>query len=337
MIDIGDFGPDLSLHDQHGNLRALYSQDIAGVSNALFFIDDKTQDGLEVALATIVRGFSANLSRPVAITRLMPEQALASATAVGIDFPVLSDPDAAMMTAIAGGRPSRPFAAAVFDRNGRLLGAGIDDNLGNLIGGAAEMCTAQAALYEPGVQTNQAPVLLIPRALEEAECSHLIEFWEAGEKRRNEISSGKPGDNASGASADVKRRADVLVPQDDNPTNNMIRNRVSRRIVPEMAKAFNFEPKAYDIGRVGCYDAADNGFFRAHRDTLSSDQADPRKFALSLNLNDDFTGGALRFPEYGERVYSPPKGGGVIFSCSLLHEAMPVESGRRFGLFLFFN
>ena len=99
----------------------------------------------------------------------------------------------------------------------------------------------------------------------------MIEFCEAGKKRRNEISSGKPGDNTSGASADVKRRADVLVPQDDNPTNNMIRNRVSRRIVPEMAKASNFEPKAYDIGRIGSHDAADNGFFRAHRVPFSSD------------------------------------------------------------------
>ena len=79
------------------------------------------------------------------------------------------------------------------------------------------------------------------------------------------------------------------------------------------------------------------GFFVRTGVPFSSDQADPRKFSLSLNLNDDFTGGALRFPEYGERVYSPPKGGGVIFSCSLLHEAMPVESGRRFGLLLFFN
>ena len=48
-------------------------------------------------------------------------------------------------------------------------------------------------------------------------------------------------------------------------------------------------------------------------------------------------GGALRFPEYGERTYSPPKGGGIIFSCSILHEALPVTSGQRFGLFLFFN
>ena len=273
----------------------------------------------------------------MAVTPMTPDQYVSATKAAGIEFPVLSDPEAAMMTAIAGGRPSRGFAAAVFDRNGRLLAAGVDNDLSQLIGRASEMCTSQAALYEPGVLSSQAPVLLIPRILEEAECAHLMEFWEAGEKRRNEISSGKQGHNVAGASAEVKRRADVLVPQDDNPTNNMIRNRISRRVVPEMTKAFNFTPKAYDIGRIGCYDAADSGFFRPHRDILSSDQDNPRKFALSLNLNEDYTGGALRFPEYGERVYSPPRGGGVIFSCSLLHEALPVESGRRFGLFLFFN
>ena len=337
MIDIGDFGPDLGLRDQHGNVRALYSQDIAGVSNAIFFIQDETTDGLQAALAAIDAGFSAPMSRPMAVTPMTPDQYVSATEAAGIEFPVLSDPEAAMMTAIAGGRPSRGFAAAVFDRNGRLLAAGVDNDLSQLIGRASEMCTGQAALYEPGVLTSQAPVLLIPRILEEAECAHLMEFWEAGEKRRNEISSGKQGHNVAGASAEVKRRADVLVPQDENPTNNLIRNRISRRVVPEMTKAFNFTPKAYDIGRIGCYVAADSGFFRPHRDILSSDQADPRKFALSLNLNDDYTGGALRFPEYGERVYSPPKGGGVIFSCSLLHEALPVESGRRFGLFLFFN
>lgn len=50
----------------------------------------------------------------------------------------------------------------------------------------------------------------------------------------------------------------------------MIRRRISHRIVPEMEKAFNFRPEAYDIGRIGCYDVADSGFFRAHRDILSN-------------------------------------------------------------------
>ena len=43
--------------------------------------------------------------------------------------------------------------------------------------------------------------------------------------------------------------------------------------------------------------------FRAHRDILSNNKNDPRKFALSLNLNDEFTVGGLRFPKYGERLY----------------------------------
>jgi hypothetical protein len=36
-------------------------------------------------------------------------------------------------------------------------------------------------------------------------------------------------------------------------------------------------------------------------------------------------------------AYRPPAGGGVVFSCSLLHEALPVTEGRRFGLFTFFT
>jgi predicted 2-oxoglutarate/Fe(II)-dependent dioxygenase YbiX len=58
---------------------------------------------------------------------------------------------------------------------------------------------------------------------------------------------------------------------------------------------------------------------------------------MSLNLNaGDYDGGYLRFPEYGPLLYRPETGGAVIFSCALLHEAMPVTRGRRFGIFGFF-
>lgn len=203
MIDVGNFGPDISLPDQHGNARALYSQEIAGVSNPLFFVEDQTLDRLEKALSVIASGFSAAMARPLVVTVLSPEQALAAAVAVGTDFSILSDPDANMMTAIAGRRSSRSFGTAVFDRNGRLIGAGIDDSLENLVGRAAKFCAEETALYESGMRTAQAPVLFIPRILEEPECAHLIEFWEAGEKRRNEISSGTAGNNVSNASAEV--------------------------------------------------------------------------------------------------------------------------------------
>jgi predicted 2-oxoglutarate/Fe(II)-dependent dioxygenase YbiX len=57
-----------------------------------------------------------------------------------------------------------------------------------------------------------------------------------------------------------------------------------------------------------------------------------RRFAVSLVLNTgQFEGGSLRFPEFGGRLYSPPEAGGaVVFSCSLLHEAMPVTRGKRY-------
>ena len=59
---------------------------------------------------------------------------------------------------------------------------------------------------------------------------------------------------------------------------------------------------------------------------------------MSLNLNTvEFEGGELWFPEYGRQMYEIGLGTAALFSCSILHEALPVISGRRFGLFTFFS
>lgn len=89
--------------------------------------------------------------------------------------------------------------------------------------------------------------------------------------------------------------------------------------------------------RIGCYDADAGGYFRAHRDNTTPYTAH-RRFALTLNLNTgDYEGGNLKFPEYGPEHYCPDVGGAVVFSCSLLHEAMDVTEGRRFAMFSFFS
>ena len=41
------------------------------------------------------------------------------------------------------------------------------------------------------------------------------------------------------------------------------------------------------------------------------------------------------FPEYGDYRYKPAAGAAVVFSCSLLHEALPVTRGQRFALLSF--
>jgi predicted 2-oxoglutarate/Fe(II)-dependent dioxygenase YbiX len=110
---------------------------------------------------------------------------------------------------------------------------------------------------------------------------------------------------------------------------------IGRRLAPELDRAFNFTRFKFDRFIITCYDAARHDYFRRHRDNQSPSTED-RRFALTLNLNtDEYEGGELIFPEYGNHRYSPPAGGAILFSCSLLHEALPVTRGRRFTLLSF--
>jgi predicted 2-oxoglutarate/Fe(II)-dependent dioxygenase YbiX len=85
---------------------------------------------------------------------------------------------------------------------------------------------------------------------------------------------------------------------------------------------------------VSCYSAEEQGHFRAHRDNTTRGTAH-RRFAVSINLNEDFDGGLIVFPEYGLRGYKPPLGGAVVFSCSLLHAVSTVTRGRRYAFLPF--
>ena len=85
---------------------------------------------------------------------------------------------------------------------------------------------------------------------------------------------------------------------------------------------------------VACYDSAEAAHFRPHRDNTTIGTAH-RRFAVSINLNDDFDGGEVSFPEYGRRSYKAPAGGAVVFSCSLLHAGSTVKRGRRYAFLPF--
>jgi predicted 2-oxoglutarate/Fe(II)-dependent dioxygenase YbiX len=85
---------------------------------------------------------------------------------------------------------------------------------------------------------------------------------------------------------------------------------------------------------VCCYAAEDGGHFRAHRDNTTKGTAH-RRFAVSVNLNEDFDGGEVSFPEFGSRSFKPPRGGAVVFSCSLLHAVSRVTRGHRYAFLPF--
>ena len=336
MLKPGDFAPNFVLPDRQGGPQSIFSQELAGQTIFAFLVNSAS-DFCEHFLPWIESRNKTFLSKKV-----KPLVIASSQTKNYESFKefkkteVLFDLDLRFSESLGFAKPFSTLAVLIVNRNGRIINLLEDCNLGTLLEQLIVYCDAEINCYPPHTISNQTPVLMIPRILEQDECDQFIVHWALGEKRQNEISSGTIEDNKRGSSSEVKRRTDVLVP-DDHTLNKIIQTRINTRVIPELTKAFRFNAKAYDVIRIGCYDSEVKGFFRPHRDTLSDDPENPRKFALSLNLNDEYTGGAIRFPEYGAQTFSPEKGGGIVFSCALLHEALPVESGQRFGIFLFFT
>lgn len=173
-----------------------------------------------------------------------------------------------------------------------------------------------------------APVLVLPRILEPEFCRNLIALYETHGGAESGFMREVAGRTVGLVDSGHKRRKDYEI--DDEAVRAAFRARVNRRLVPEIRKAFQFRVTRIERYIVACYDAADGGHFRAHRDNTTKGTAH-RRFAVSINLNDEFEGGDLWFPEFGSRRYRPPVGGAVVFSCSLLHEATRVTRGVRFA------
>jgi hypothetical protein len=184
----------------------------------------------------------------------------------------------------------------------------------------------------PTVVQAKAPVLLLERVVDPGLCRTLIDYWQRNDKVANQV--GSPHGNVE--NGEVKRRHDVQL--DDPRLFVQLRDCLVRRVVPAILRAFHIGIMVIEAPIVGCYDADCGGRFGRHRDNTSSYTAH-RQFALSLNLNpgDEYEGGELRFPEFGRELYRPPAGGTLVFSSSLLHEVVPVTSGRRFGAFTFLS
>jgi peroxiredoxin len=178
-----------------------------------------------------------------------------------------------------------------------------------------------------------APVMITPRLFEPELCRRLITYYETNGGKPSGVMRERDG-RTIGVLDDFKKRRDCTI--EDLALQTETRQTLQRKLLPEIKKAFRFQATRIERYIVARYDAEDGGYFRPHRDNLTGGTAH-RQFACSINLNaEEFEGGDLRFPEYGNRTYRPPTGGAVVFSCSLLHEATPVTKGARFAFLPFF-
>lgn len=180
-----------------------------------------------------------------------------------------------------------------------------------------------------------APVMIVPRVFEPEFCRRLIDIYETQGGAPSGVMRDIDG-RTVGVLDHMKRRKDVSL-KDDHDLRREIIRAMERSIIPMIRRTYQFRATRIERYIVACYDAADGGYFSAHRDNETLGTAH-RRFACSINLNaEDYEGGDLRFPEFGPRTYRPPTGGAVVFACNLQHEATPVTSGRRYAFLPFFH
>ncbi|WP_411885927.1 2OG-Fe(II) oxygenase [Polaromonas sp. YR568] len=178
----------------------------------------------------------------------------------------------------------------------------------------------------------QAPILMLPNVFPPEFCRRLVTLYDTHGGQESGFMREKDGKTILTHDHEHKRREDYNITQPE--IVKWTQAWIHRRIVPEIAKVHQFKATRMERYIVACYRADQEAHFRAHRDNTTRGTAH-RRFAVSINLNDDFEGGEIRFPEYGPRSFKPQIGAAVVFSCSLLHAVSTVTRGRRYAFLPF--
>jgi hypothetical protein len=177
-----------------------------------------------------------------------------------------------------------------------------------------------------------APALLVPRVFSFDFCDFLMQFYDSQAATDSGFQYDVAGKTVTLSDWWLKRRSDVAVTVPE--VRDLIRGHVVRRLVPSIERYFQFRATRMDRYIVACYDSEVGAHFHRHRDNVNAG-AQHRRFALSINLNHDFEGGDLLFPEFGHKAYRPSEGGALVFSCGALHQVTPVTRGRRYAFLAF--
>lgn len=331
-LDVGDRIRDFEFPDATGKRVMLDHMTLYGRPVVLHVTGD--DDAARRELAALRDGFLpfGHLGvGVVAITRLSNDALLELFERRRPPFALLPDPSAQLF-AYLGIDPGATAHILVAGPDLRVSHRLVGHDGRSPLGEALAACMARLTPAQDRLVAVQPPVLLLGDVFPPPLCQRLIEYWRRHSDRMVDVvTSGEAGGNVYDPG--MKRRSDV--PIDDPKLAGLIAELLKRRVLSEIHRYFGYAIREGETLKIGCYEATNEGRFRMHRDNNAGANLQ-RRFAMSLNLNDDFEGGILRFPEFPGIAYKPGVGAAVIFSCSLLHEATPVTRGRRFGVFGFF-
>src|SRR5580692_3615161 len=182
-----------------------------------------------------------------------------------------------------------------------------------------------------GVPMN-APVLIVPRVFDFPFCELLVKLYDRMGGRDSGFMLDVAGKSQTVVDHRLKRRNDLPLVAPE--LREAICDQLRRRLLPAITAYLQFAATRMDRYIVACYDSAVGGHFYRHRDNVNAG-AQHRRFAVTINLNKDYDGCDLTFPEFGSRTYRAPHGGAVVFSCGALHQVTPVTRGRRYAFLAF--
>lgn len=337
----GDKLPNFALPDAAGTMR-VFANEVRGapaILLALSDLADPEQEAVLKRLAEAVPGAAGPDVELYVVAASEPARLAALSRRLGLRIPLFSDRQGAVLPRLLAAEPPQPPASQpytprlcsyVLDPNQRVLAALRRQSPEQQIETAPAIIQAwRAGQMQPQLLSQGAPVLILPRVLEPELCQRLIRLWHEGGHREGSVSDGRRNVYAP----DTKKNLEHVI--EDAELSRHISFTMAQRIGPELSKVFNFStPFRFEVHIVLSYQEERQDFFGLHRDNHRPDS--PRMFAASTNLNDEYEGGTLHFPEYGPHGYRPPAGGSVVFSCNLLHEARPVTRGQRFAMTSFF-
>jgi len=318
-----DFLPFFTLLDQHG--RRCEIQGRGGLWTLMVLVSD-LDEPVRQELLQCLRHLKSHAELELVV---VVGQAADTLRAFDSQARLWCDADRRVSTLLgaATGRAQRPLVLLV-GPNLRIERVFRDKPVVQLACAACSVFGLLRRSRQLRVVSAQAPVLLIPHVLSRVDCRKLVEYFQSHPRE-----DGKVGAAPSVYRPSNKIRTDCFV---RDTAEEFIDEHLARRVLPEIEKVYGLCVTHREGYKIGCYESSQNGFFSRHRDSLDPTLA-YRRYAVLLNLNDDFSGGELCFPEYGNVAYKPPTGHAIVFACSLVHEAQRVTKGRRYILqgFLF--
>jgi peroxiredoxin len=331
-LGVGDIAPACVLPDRDGTIVDLRGDAIAGNPLVIVFCPRFTPPVAQVVdeYCSRVQAISALGARLFVVT---PSQAGAP-PARDIPFPILRDADGKVFRAFAA--ETKDYPTTIVLRPNQHVAAIVRSAPKAHIAEVLAVVERLAQERRPALMGPHPPVLMVPEVLTPAECRRLVGVYET---RGNVFMPPGPGIDYIGKDYKMRipehgrrDRVDHWIVEED--TKAFLRSRLESRLFPEIAKAFHYGVTAWERMRIGCYQGDRGGKLHGHRDNV--EPTPYRRFAMSMNLNvGEFSGGELRFPEFGDQRYRPDNGAAFVFSSSLLHEALHVTSGRRLVLLAF--